>query len=122
MVKGTGKFCSKKCKSHMEHHPNWKNGIMKRADGYILIKTFIHPYKPKNGYIREHRLIIEKQIGRFLHRWEIVHHINGKKDDNRPENLMVFKGTDNHSRFEAGSTVDSKYIIFDGKELTTKRR
>lgn len=57
--------------------------------GYILIYTPFHPDCNKHGYIPEHRLVMEKKIGRRLLKSEIVHHINGIKNDNREENLVL---------------------------------
>jgi len=60
--------------------------------GYILVR--LAPDDPyvsmanKNGMVLEHRLVMAKQIGRPLKRWELVHH-KGAKTDNRPEKLMV---------------------------------
>jgi len=69
---------------------NWKNGRRKRNDGYVLIWKPNHPYAAYNGgYVKEHRLVMEKHIGRFLKRDEIIHHINEKRDDNRIENLQL---------------------------------
>ncbi len=70
-----------------ESHPRWKGGVTLQ-DGYVLIRVENHP-KIKSRYIMEHRLVMEKQLGRYLERWEQVHHKNGIKNDNRVENLQL---------------------------------
>ena len=77
----------------------------------------IHPNKTQGDYVYEHRIVVEKQIGRFLHNFEPVHHINGIKDDNRIKNLMAFANNGSHSRFEITGTTDQKDIVFDGSKL-----
>ena len=72
----------------MEKHPNWKGGRV-NENGYIKIKKLNHPHRNKSGYIREHRLIMERYLKRFLQPHEIIHHKNGIKDDNRIENLEL---------------------------------
>lgn len=71
-------------------NPHWKGGIHYRKDGYILVRKGIFK-KTDTGtkYILQHRLVVEKFMGKKLLRNQIVHHINGIKSDNRIENLKV---------------------------------
>ena len=100
ILKGRNRFCSGKCsydyirgKKRPErcgsNSANWKGGRFKDKKGYIIINI------GNNKKIAEHRLVMERHIGRKLERWEIVHHINGIKDDNRIENLKLY--SDHHS-------------------------
>jgi hypothetical protein len=77
-----------------ENSKKWKGGrIIHIADGYALIKYlpkyefYKSMFAPK--YCKEHRLIMALHLGRCLQSWEIVHHKNGIKDDNRIENLEL---------------------------------
>jgi predicted DNA-binding protein YlxM (UPF0122 family) len=79
------------------NNPNWK-GKVKRSTGYIAIRKVNHPYAAKDGYVMEHRLVMEKALGRYLKPDEDVHHINRIKDDNRIENLMLLSKSQ-HARF-----------------------
>jgi hypothetical protein len=89
------KFCSKTCnaKSRIgEKGAHWLGGITIREDKgrkYVSIYQPGHPNANHQGYVREHHLVMEKTIGRFLKEGEIVHHINGNGLDNRPENLVL---------------------------------
>src|SRR3989338_2881945 len=58
--------------------------------GYIYVYFKTHPYADREGRIFEHRLIMEKKLGRYLYPFENVHHINGMRADNRIENLELW--------------------------------
>ncbi len=76
-------------------HPNWRGG-REMAGKYIAVYAPGHPYAHK-GKVREHRLVMEKHLGRILRPDEIVHHLNGDHTDNRLENLMVTNRKDHPS-------------------------
>ena len=81
-----------------KNHWNWKGKTI-NSQGYILIKNREHPFCDKHGYVREHRLVMEKELGRHLTPEEMPHHINGNKADNRIENLKLCIGNKGHSKF-----------------------
>lgn len=82
------------------YHPSWKGGKSKTEKGYILVYAHGHPYATKSGYVLEHRLVMEKKLGRYLLPSEKVHHVNGIKDDNRSENLQLISQLDHTMRGE----------------------
>jgi hypothetical protein len=69
--------------------------------GYVLVYRPKHPYANEKGYVREHRLVVEKKIGRFLNKEEVIHHINGKKAENSLKNLMLFSNHKEHMVFHS---------------------
>lgn len=79
-----------------KNNANWKGGRKKHIEGYILIHQPNHPFCNKSGYVLEHRLVMEKHLKRYLEKWEVVHHKNQIRDDNRIENLQLY------SSFHAG--------------------
>lgn len=94
----------------------WKGGRKKDSYGYILVYKPEHPFCNKARYVPEHRLVVEKKIGRYLLAIEEVHHLNKIKGDNRPENLMAFINDGAHKRFECNqNNVKPKEIIFNGR-------
>lgn len=81
-----------------DKNPNWKGGAISDKLGYVLILKPEHPNCDALGYVREHRLIMEKKIGRYLLKTEVVHHKNGKKSDNRISNLELLQSQGEHAR------------------------
>jgi len=76
-------------------HPRWNGGVYIRH-GYIFILSPKHPNANNHGYIRKHRLVMEKLLGRRLKNEEVVHHIDGNKKNNNPNNLMLFPNNSIH--------------------------
>lgn len=71
-----------------ENHFKWKGGRLIQ-NGYILIKAPTHHRANKAGYVREHILVWEQHHNKHLPDGHIVHHLNGIRDDNRPQNLFA---------------------------------
>lgn len=98
----------------------WKGGKLISKYGYVLVYAHNHPKRIMNNYVFEHRLVVEKMIGRYLETHEKIHHINGDKTDNRPENLMCFTSQSVHKKFESdASSVKKSEIVFDGRHAVS---
>jgi len=78
----------------------WKGGIHIASNGYILILKRDHPFCDQQGYVSEHRLIAEKELGRYLSPKETLHHRNGKRSENNWDNLFVFESNSEHIKYE----------------------
>lgn len=96
-VDGRPRTCSRTCARKIE----WKNkeregqikGRYKHGSGYWMVRRPDHPRAYKNKWIFEHVIVMEGIIGRPLLSGEHVHHKNGIRDDNRPENLELWTTT-----------------------------
>lgn len=67
--------------------------------GYQFIRMPEHPKANRNGYVKEEWLTMERYLGRFLTKDEVVHHRNENKLDNRIENLELFTDDSAHTSY-----------------------
>lgn len=91
-----GLFCSQVCVGISKtgpNHPMWKGGIYAKGNtGYLMQYD-----EATRTHQRQHRFLMEKLLKRKLLDNEVVHHINGKKSDNRIENLCLMMDTKHRS-------------------------
>ncbi len=105
----------------------WGGGRIVDKSGYILVKMDDHPHATATGYVREHRLVMEEVLGRFLDPREVVHHRDGNRSNNVPDNLELFASNADHLRSELTGkcprwTEDGKARIREGIRQAKLRR
>jgi len=75
------------------------NGFYVHNEGYIMEMCKGHPFADKKGFVLQHRLVMEKKLGRYLTKDEIVHHRNSIRNDNRIKNLKLFNNRGEHKKW-----------------------
>lgn len=107
-------------------NPIKKKSYISGGYKYIKLKDdekFFLPMTIANGYIKEHRLVVAKALGRNLHRWEIIHHKNHIKDDNRLENLQLISD-DRHNQITIMETrikqLESRVTQLEAENILLK--
>jgi hypothetical protein len=107
-------FKSPKSVSHFgSDHASWKGGTYYHSDGYVYEYAPNHPDAASaKGYVLQHRLVMERKLGRPLAPGELVHHVNEVKDDNRPENLELHDRSTHmkHHKRGAARDVRGRYV------------
>lgn len=99
------KSCSQK--GNLNHQ--YKNGKVLDVGGYVLVLAPNHPFANNKGRVREHRLIMEAHLGRYLRVDEHIDHINGIRVDNRIENLRLATRSQNAANQKLSSQNTSGY-------------
>jgi hypothetical protein len=101
----------------------WKGGRYKSSTGYIFISVPDHPDANKDGYVLEHRYVWEQAHGPLKSN-EVVHHINGIRDDNRIENLIALSKSKHLSDhvIQRGGIPATKESRSKGGKLGSKAR
>lgn len=98
---GQPRFCGRRCLGASQrgaNNPNYKDGVRKMKGGYIGVHIPDHPAATSDGTVPEHRLVMEKHLGRYLTDEEIVHHDDEDRSNNKIENLVLCANQSEHSK------------------------
>jgi hypothetical protein len=77
-----------------ERNPQWRGGKYKDPDGYIRVLNYNHHRANSHGYVLEHIAVWEEYHKKQLPKGYLIHHLNGIRSDNRPQNLLAMKNSE----------------------------
>lgn len=92
-----------------EKHHSWKGGKFIASDGYVKV----HLGSPRK-YRKEHFLVMEEFLGRNLDPKEVVHHIDGNKQNNKLDNLVLCENESDHQKLHSSLYDLSKLLVVNG--------
>ena len=114
------------CEGQSPERKQWNSkGLRTYRQGYVLVRLqsddFFYPMIIRDtsgsaGYVREHRLIMARHLKRCLQPWEIVHHKNGIRDDNRIKNLELTTNGAHHILHNKGYQDGYQKGLLDGRD------
>lgn len=119
---------SKIIRARGEEHHNWKGGRYKTKAGYVLVRLqpddFFYSMVKKDGNVLEHRLVMAGSLQRCLLPWEIVHHLNGIRGDNRIENLELLPAPYKHDALTRLATrverLEARVTLLEAENIILK--
>lgn len=106
-------FCSITCRYANDKRKTTGNEYI-TTQGYVAIKAHGHPMAYADGYILKHRFIMAEKLGRILSKDEQVHHKDGNKLNNKPDNLELLTNSehqelhDSHKRLNTTEAVEKR--------------
>jgi hypothetical protein len=93
---------------------NWKGGKSRHYEGYIKIYMPEHHRADSSGYVYEHILVWEREHGILIPEGHVIHHLNGLKADNRPDNLVCLP-VKQHDTFSVRHEMEVKIRFLEAE-------